>query len=301
MCGFHDAHAAQKLSYLRLGDLPTCGERTPHDRFGVAEHRTETGENDTEDGSRMRLSYTGQQERLSIRQIARDLEVNRNTVREYIDDTGEPRRTARSKRARPVLEEHAGTDRGDPGGVELAHLRQAAYHRDAGACPAPRGGMPGGQHDGAFLLGGATPPAAGSVVPLILAPERRGAGGLRVHLLTGAGGRGKSRLALQLAAALASDAAVWSVPRRTENERPPRQPGSTAVDHPPSLPRTVDRGLPVVLASWEDEAAEVHRRLRAQPVPVEPWATGCTTWTAPSGDRFGHRRRVAGMCRPSPN
>ena len=44
------------------------------------------------------------EEGLSIRQIARDLEISRNTVRKYIDDAGGPRQQARSKRARPVLE-----------------------------------------------------------------------------------------------------------------------------------------------------------------------------------------------------
>ena len=46
------------------------------------------------------------EEGLSIRQIARDLEISRNTVRKYIDDAGAggERQQARSKRARPVLE-----------------------------------------------------------------------------------------------------------------------------------------------------------------------------------------------------
>ena len=84
----------------------------------------------------------------------------------------------------------------------------------------------------------------------------------RVHLLTGSGGRGKSRLALQLAAALASDAPAWPVPWQ-EGAR-----GLLPSDrHPPTLPRT-GAAVPVVIASWEDEAAEVHRRLIAQPVPV---------------------------------
>ena len=84
----------------------------------------------------------------------------------------------------------------------------------------------------------------------------------RVHLLTGSGGRGKSRLALQLAAALASDAPAWPVPWQ-EGAR-----GLLPSDrHPPTLPRT-GAAVPVVIASWEDEADEVHRRLIAQPVPV---------------------------------
>ena len=44
-------------------------------------------------------------EGLSIRQIARDLGVSRNTVRKYVDADGEPRRREAGKRAQPVLEE----------------------------------------------------------------------------------------------------------------------------------------------------------------------------------------------------
>ena len=80
----------------------------------------------------------------------------------------------------------------------------------------------------------------------------------RVHLLTGRGGRGKSRLALQLAAALASSEAAWPVPWQT----------TTSDRHPVTLPPTEAGGIPVVVASWEDEADEVHRRLAAQPVHV---------------------------------
>ena len=91
----------------------------------------------------------------------------------------------------------------------------------------------------------------------------------RVHLLTGSGGRGKSRLALQLAAALASDdPEALPVPWSTADERRTRLPGAASVDHPPTLPPTAASGVPVVVASWEDEADEVHRRLIAQPVPV---------------------------------
>ena len=85
----------------------------------------------------------------------------------------------------------------------------------------------------------------------------------RVHLLTGSGGRGKSRLALQLAAALASDAPAWPVPWATSGATGPLPSDR----HPPTLPRT-GAAVPVVVASWEDEADEVHRRLIAQPVPV---------------------------------
>ena len=85
----------------------------------------------------------------------------------------------------------------------------------------------------------------------------------RVHLLTGSGGRGKSRLALQLAAALAADSEAWPLPWQTAGRGP-----LPSDRHPPTLPRTGDGGLPVVVASWEDEADEVHRRLQAQPVSV---------------------------------
>ena len=78
------------------------------------------------------IRHKWHQEGLSIRQIARDLEISRNTVRKYIDDAGGPRQPARSKRARPVLEKVHEADRRDPGGVEYAHHRQAARHRDAG-------------------------------------------------------------------------------------------------------------------------------------------------------------------------
>ena len=87
----------------------------------------------------------------------------------------------------------------------------------------------------------------------------------RVHLLTGAGGRGKSRMALQLAAALASDEPAWPVPWPPADERAGGLPNER---HPVTLPCTLAGGLPVVIASWEDEADEVHRRLIAQPVPV---------------------------------
>ena len=91
----------------------------------------------------------------------------------------------------------------------------------------------------------------------------------RVHLLTGSGGRGKSRLALQLAAALAAAGAEWPLPWLTADERRTR---SGAVDHPLTLPPTDRGGAPVVVASWEDEADEVHRRLIDQPVPVSALA-----------------------------
>ena len=44
-------------------------------------------------------------EGLSIRKIARDLGVSRNTVRKYVEADGEPRRREASKRPQPVLDE----------------------------------------------------------------------------------------------------------------------------------------------------------------------------------------------------
>ena len=41
----------------------------------------------------------------SIRQIAGDLEVSRNTVRKYLYGEGEPRRRESDKRPQPVLDE----------------------------------------------------------------------------------------------------------------------------------------------------------------------------------------------------
>ena len=55
----------------------------------------------------------------------------------------------------------------------------------------------------------------------------------RVHLLTGSGGRGKSRLALQLAAALASDAPAWPVPWATSGATRPAAVRSAPADPAP--------------------------------------------------------------------
>ena len=49
------------------------------------------------------IRHKGNDEGLSIRQIARDLGVSRNTVRKYVGDGGEPRRRASPQRPRPVL------------------------------------------------------------------------------------------------------------------------------------------------------------------------------------------------------
>ena len=54
------------------------------------------------------IRHKWHQEGLSIRQIARDLGVSRDTVRKYIGDADEARQKAPSKRARPVLEDVRG-------------------------------------------------------------------------------------------------------------------------------------------------------------------------------------------------
>ena len=85
--------------------------------------------------------------------------------------------------------------------------------------------------------------------------------GYRLTLFTGHGGRGKSRLALQLAAAIASGApSSWIPP----------EPDST-----PTVPcAAIDAsGASVLLASWEDEQDEVHRRLQTMAADERlPWA-----------------------------
>ena len=85
--------------------------------------------------------------------------------------------------------------------------------------------------------------------------------GYRLTLFTGHGGRGKSRLALQLAAAVASGASSSWIPP---------EPDST-----PTVPcAAIDAsGAPVLLASWEDEQDEVHRRLQTMAADKRlPWA-----------------------------
>ena len=71
----------------------------------------------------------------------------------------------------------------------------------------------------------------------------------RLTLFTGHGGAGKSQLALQLAAAIAS--------KKGTNWIPPSSNASTSTKFPTIEPQ----GNSVLIASWEDEADEVHRRL----------------------------------------
>lgn len=80
----------------------------------------------------------------------------------------------------------------------------------------------------------------------------------RVVLLTGEGGAGKSRLALQLAAGVASSS----------------RPGSSwiAGDAAPKLGSSVPAGgLPVVYATWEDPSEEMVRRLAEISGRTAPW------------------------------
>ena len=80
----------------------------------------------------------------------------------------------------------------------------------------------------------------------------------RLILFTGHGGAGKSRIALQLAAAVASKQANHWIPPPDKNT-------------PPLSLTVAAQGEPVLLASWEDEEDEVHRRL-ANMAKTLPWA-----------------------------
>ena len=51
------------------------------------------------------IKHKWHHEGLSIRQIARDLGVSRNTVRKYVDADGEPRWREAGKRTQPVVDE----------------------------------------------------------------------------------------------------------------------------------------------------------------------------------------------------
>ena len=81
-----------------------------------------------------------------------------------------------------------------------------------------------------------------------------------LSLLSGAGGVGKSTLALQLAAAVASGAGgfdEWLIGATTEG-----LPLGNAVPQ---------AGAPAVYACWEDDAPEIARRLSAISGPAAPW------------------------------
>ena len=86
-----------------------------------------------------------------------------------------------------------------------------------------------------------------------------------VALLTGEGGAGKSRLALQLAAGIAADGTV-----RTGEDSSHWIAGTDA----PRLGNAVPRGgLPVLYATWEDRAEEMARRLSQISGDPAPWCT----------------------------
>ena len=78
----------------------------------------------------------------------------------------------------------------------------------------------------------------------------------RLGMLSGRGGRGKSRLALQLAARMAASPAAGGpfVP-------PAREPGNAAAVADAHLALDATRAGPVVYASWEDERDEAGRRI----------------------------------------
>ena len=81
----------------------------------------------------------------------------------------------------------------------------------------------------------------------------------RLTLLTGDGGSGKSRLTLQLAAAVASGTPNPWIPLAANGVKPPM---------PPVM---IGGPAPVLVASWEDERDEVHRRLGEMARQL-PWA-----------------------------
>ena len=115
---------------------------------------------------------------LSIRQIAGDLEVSRNTVRKYLYGEGEPRRRESDKRPQPVLDEVRERIDEILAGVGAPDDAQAAHHRDAGAPAVATGRPPGRQHDGARLSGRAAARASGGVPAAGVARRGRRAGGL---------------------------------------------------------------------------------------------------------------------------
>ena len=78
----------------------------------------------------------------------------------------------------------------------------------------------------------------------------------RLTLFTGHGGTGKSQLALQLAAAVSSKVRCNWIPL---------DPGAS------DAVLTISSSSPVLVASWEDEYDEVHRRLSSI-AKVLPWA-----------------------------
>ena len=104
--------------------------------------------------------------------------------------------------------------------------------------------------------------------------------GYRLTLFTGHGGMGKSRLALQLAAAVASGTSdPWIPPANTNR-----------ATHYVKAVTEDNAGAPVLVASWEDEAEEVHRRIHAMAATL-PWA---------AVDRIGDRLHFADLAGKGP-
>ena len=133
------------------------------------------------------IKHKWHHEGLSIRQIARDLGVSRNTVRKYVDAEGEPRRReAADKRPQPVLDEVR--ERIDELLQEWGR-RTTPKQRITGTLVHEqllREGPPSGQHDGTRLSGREAARASGGVPAAGVARRRRCAGGL----LRGDGGGG---------------------------------------------------------------------------------------------------------------
>ena len=94
-------------------------------------------------------------EGLSIRQIARELAVSRNTVRKYVADDDEPQRQEAGPRRQPVLDAVRGRidELLQEWGPQTTRKQQATRNRDAGARAVAAGRLPGRQHDGARLSG----------------------------------------------------------------------------------------------------------------------------------------------------
>ena len=98
----------------------------------------------------------------------------------------------------------------------------------------------------------------------------------RVALLSGQGGAGKSRLALQLAAGIASGGGE----------------GNAWIDGPAEVMRLGNavstEGACVIYASWEDEDEEFDRRLSEISGPAAPWVTPARLGNLRFMDMAGH-------------
>ena len=70
----------------------------------------------------------------SIRRVARELGISRNTVAKYLEQSEPVRRRGRP-RGRPVWEAVQAAAGGTNSGVGAANHRQATNHRDAAASP----------------------------------------------------------------------------------------------------------------------------------------------------------------------